>query len=1403
MEFGATTATLTKKLPNGLGVSGRSAYDGVFATPIKLRAPSFSQFEDYNEIFGSSGVSSSIPILELPELNERRIVTDDVRHSKLDYSKVFGGFENLDTAVPFEELVAKPREKGGSANGALKRSKVKSGEQSFREDHTSTSKETPVVSPSSHGAKRINMSYHKVNQGNESGTNGTTHIAQLHAVPAYTCLIEEVDLAKMSRARKSIPVAQEAYSDSHCDEGIREDEHCAKSFIDPSPNNVKKQSSDNGVKAKSRSDSMPVAQDAYSDSHCDEGIREGERCAKSFIDPAHNNAKKQSSDNGGKAINRSDSDSVDLFYDACEINNGSDEVHQVKVPSSEAMKENLDNNKNNIIDAPTSMATNGQASKSGRYDSPAGADSPTHSEDTVDSNSEAAASVAALRKAIEEAQMKIKVAKESMRRKKEGFPDRVKQKSSIDLKVREKKEAKPAYKTTEVKEINTRQTYGEMDALLQVTSEVGKLMTRTEKVRSDIGDKEMHAANEAVQDAQNKLIFSQAERREKVELKEADLKGKDLELKEAGGAEKVSYIENTGRKVFEPEESDHTIEMVKEYWGPKNVEEKVCAVNKASSHEEPVHETKHRCQEVAGKTNLIQETLDNGMMDKRLKVKEVEKVESKVTPFNEPKDYVINLGGQPSKVGNKENIGNKPEGGKKVRARKYWSIEQEECQKNLRAILELGKAEENTSQEQKESEDDKVEVVSELEKCELAESLEPIDNERACSLHHPELISTDQEMYNSGCLEDKNRNTSGFLNINQEVKLSCWREATDSKFSDIYVQEVPEDIVDHIHDDEEIYERNTKASDLVGNMRFQDAHASENELEEAAHLMEENERERNDKKVLEVIIETQTDPIYEEIRAAESGYTTGPSSSYEPEEAEKLSKTQVSNTVNENDETLAVTPEFYSCDLQDDMIVASNASMQQQAKYEEQDSVQETNDFSEKCASQTSSFDQVAPVLSETVHQMNSTFEAVTFEDNSTNVGEIDMMVSKNQDQCLEKAESDCDLAMLVKETTPESREIYKDLKEVRVVSDEEIDENRSHSSSEASQIPSMSEWKSSPFKEKEVKSINSKIKESHQTSMTMEAKEANGKAQKVEVDKELLKKIDEAKHKEREKEKLAVERAIREARERAFADAKERAALERVATEARQKNIMNGRERLKTTSQANEKTPAEKAAMEAKLKAERAAVERATAEARARALERALSEKAASDARNKSDKSVPEKFVGTSRGNGMKQNFHSKSFSYGVRDSSEVLDGANADSAQRCKARSERHQRIGDRVAKALAEKSMRDRLVQKEQDERNRVAEALDADVKRWSSGKTGNLRALLSTLQYILGPDSGWQSIPLTEIVTTPAVKKAYRKATLCVHPDKLQQRGASVQQKYTCEKVFDLLKEAWNRFNMEER
>ncbi|XP_076919615.1 uncharacterized protein LOC143580498 [Bidens hawaiensis] len=236
----------------------------------------------------------------------------------------------------------------------------------------------------------------------------------------------------------------------------------------------------------------------------------------------------------------------------------------------------------------------------------------------------------------------------------------------------------------------------------------------------------------------------------------------------------------------------------------------------------------------------------------------------------------------------------------------------------------------------------------------------------------------------------------------------------------------------------------------------------------------------------------------------------------------------------------------------------------------------------------------------------------------------------------------------------------------------------------------------------------------------------------------------------EQERIKLAVDRAIREARERAF-------------SEVRQRVISETQE--KVTKASSDKTNAQ-----AKLKAERAAVERATAEARQRALEKAVSQKQMSE---------PKVQV------------------------KEINQTTNAESALRSKAKLEKDNRIMERAAKALAEKEMRDLLALREQAERNRLAENLDADIKRWSNGKEGNLRALLSTLQYILGAESGWQPVSLTDIITTSAVKKAYRKATLCVHPDKLQQRGATIQQKYICEKVFDLLKAAWNRFNSEER
>ncbi|KAF7154458.1 hypothetical protein RHSIM_Rhsim01G0246300 [Rhododendron simsii] len=162
----------------------------------------------------------------------------------------------------------------------------------------------------------------------------------------------------------------------------------------------------------------------------------------------------------------------------------------------------------------------------------------------------------------------------------------------------------------------------------------------------------------------------------------------------------------------------------------------------------------------------------------------------------------------------------------------------------------------------------------------------------------------------------------------------------------------------------------------------------------------------------------------------------------------------------------------------------------------------------------------------------------------------------------------------------------------------------------------------------------------------------------------------------------------------------------------------------------------------------------------------------------------------------------------FGAAPSSGEFQNIDGESDERRRARLERHQRTKERAAKALAEKNQRDLQTQRDQDERHRIGETLDIEIKRWAAGKEGNLRALLSTMQYVLNvltiilhslnddqvlwPECGWQPVSLTDLITGASVKKVYRRANLCIHPDKVQQKGATLHQKYIAEKVFDLLK-----------
>ncbi|XP_024971053.1 J domain-containing protein required for chloroplast accumulation response 1 isoform X2 [Cynara cardunculus var. scolymus] len=102
-------------------------------------------------------------------------------------------------------------------------------------------------------------------------------------------------------------------------------------------------------------------------------------------------------------------------------------------------------------------------------------------------------------------------------------------------------------------------------------------------------------------------------------------------------------------------------------------------------------------------------------------------------------------------------------------------------------------------------------------------------------------------------------------------------------------------------------------------------------------------------------------------------------------------------------------------------------------------------------------------------------------------------------------------------------------------------------------------------------------------------------------------------------------------------------------------------------------------------------------------------------------------------------------------------------------------------------------------ETQEESEAIRALDSKIHLWSNGRKGNIRSLLSTLQLVLWPESGWKPVALVDIIEANAVKKSYNRAMLCLHPDKLQQKGADSHKKYTAEKVFDILQEAWDHFS----
>ncbi|KAL8724110.1 MAG: hypothetical protein Q9181_006978 [Wetmoreana brouardii] len=101
---------------------------------------------------------------------------------------------------------------------------------------------------------------------------------------------------------------------------------------------------------------------------------------------------------------------------------------------------------------------------------------------------------------------------------------------------------------------------------------------------------------------------------------------------------------------------------------------------------------------------------------------------------------------------------------------------------------------------------------------------------------------------------------------------------------------------------------------------------------------------------------------------------------------------------------------------------------------------------------------------------------------------------------------------------------------------------------------------------------------------------------------------------------------------------------------------------------------------------------------------------------------------------------------------------------------------------------------------DEKFALSDTVSARISGWRSGKEGNLRALLASLDTVLWEGSGWKKVGMGELLVPGKVKVVYMKAVARCHPDKLP-TAATTEQKMISAAVFATLNEAWDGFKRE--
>lgn len=1354
--------------------SMKNPYDDVLFSGGGAKARPFGA-QEYSEIF--AGSSSSIPVLDLPGLDER-VVSGECRSSKLDYSNIFGGLRDDDVALPYEELfngVNKPKrsddEPGILANARLPVQEPESLHSSGKAKRSSGVSADQSVD----GVKQqFNLSFNKTNEKSNDVSKGKTHIAQLHDVPGFTYFIDGIQQMQRKEDDRRVPLLKREVSRTW-------------SF-----------SSDvEAIKGRSGS----------------------------------------SSDNSHTR----------------------DNSHIVPPPSSHPC--NL--REHNDSEGPRTSSFQTKDDASGKI----GSDSlPPLLEEEIDESSVAGVSAAALKKAIEQAQESIRIAKIIMERKKESIPDGSKPSPKVRSKVKDNEENRKDIETKNSIQKNAAKTHERLDPIFHAFNDLnGKIdaflgqsekindsgKVEMEKVRINIeAAKERSGAFNAVNDkfamsySQNEVLCDL----EKVVMEELGNNVEAVEAHEGArnspGLEAESECRTTNLEYGQVVENNNVVMSrhgLTSYLEVMETDKEILEQKEGSVHYIGGPE---KAAELAKNVIRKLDNIDEASEQVELDVDMTE--ESEI--ISEMMERSPNISPSTHVQGNANDVGADSR------------INQED------EVIDEGQTETEDLRKRKK-------IIEELEEVVNVEHLKLPDLKFDDLINDPpnmgEKEAVEQEEIEKKSFESKERLNDEALAepINKkEPEAFPGIEEVVEKLNTVHEPEIIEEIQNNLHgeggkklrgalEQNEIDENQMETfDDEVTEVKPLEGinHAEFQKIESSWGTKETNSLGR-----AETSVENQDKPVFQEaaceiyieaVDAKSNETSTSFSEIHNNNSCTIFSETQepcdidLDNIVEENSSVAGGTEIFSAIEtgkkakqplhLKDNDILRTGSLHRSASEdnftssnlyyaFEDLSFDCENENFGtrntnneeklpmDKAISGTS--DGIHNTAQEAVDKLNvqnsaevnhsdyivaeydltnvrivleQTSESVGRSESTSSLENMDGLSVNESEICAENTKSETSDEEEVKDDLKNTSEKITHVQNKGVYLEEQCEGELCHLHVE----PEETEKSTEDERTIETGELLDKINENSETSIM----EHSAKENVANFDKEDQQQRIEAikKGRAREKDRIAAERAMREARERAFAEAQvraERAAVERAAAEARQRFMAEAKlEKLSTAT----KLPSDKASTEAKLRSERAAVERATAEARERALEKAMSLKTSTEGREHTDKSTEK-----SRNNGLKHSFSSSDL--------EKIDGTSNESAKRNKAILERHQRIMERAANALAEKNMRDLLAQKEQAERNRLAESLDADIKRWVTGKEGNLRALLSTLQYILGPNSGWQSISLTEIITTPAVKKAYRKATLYVHPDKLQQRGASIHQKYICEKVFDLLKAAWNRFNSEER